>query len=84
MKNDHLINIVNLLNVPKIGPQKVLSLIAKFDDSIDYFELTEDQLCTVDGIDQKSAKSIRQYKDFDYGKRIVESSLSKNIGITFF
>lgn len=84
MKTDHLINIINLLNVPKIGPQKVLSIISKFDELINWFELSEKQLCSIDGIDQKSAKSILSYNDFDYGKRIVDKTLSLDIGITYF
>lgn len=84
MKTDHLIKIINLLNVPKIGPQKVLSIISKFDDSTNWFELSEKQLCSVDGIDQKSAKSIISYTDFDFGKRVCDNTLSLNIDITFF
>jgi len=84
MKTDHLINIINLLNVQKIGPQKVLSIIAKYDESINWFELSEKQLCSVDGIDQKSAKSILSYRDFDYGKRIVDKTLSLDIRVTYF
>lgn len=83
MKTEHLISIINLLNVPKIGPQKVLSIISKFG-SINWFELSEKELCSIDGLDQKSAKSIIGYSDFDYGKRIVEKTLSLNIDITFF
>lgn len=77
-------NIVNLLNVPKIGPQKVLAIIAKFNNTADIFNLSEKELCSVDGVDQKSAKAIRSYNDFDYAKRIVEITLSSKIKILSF
>ncbi len=33
MKIDQIVQIVNLLNIPKIGPQKVRNLVSKFIES---------------------------------------------------
>ena len=41
MENEQLINIFNLLNVPKIGPQKVLALISKFQTKDNILLLSE-------------------------------------------
>ena len=84
MDHNQLIQTVNLLNVPKIGPQKVLSLLSKFSNFDNLFSMSEKELCSAEGIDQKSAKAIKAYTDFDYGKRIVDNTLSSGIEIVAF
>ena len=79
MKIDQIAAIFNLLNVPKIGPQKVRNLVSKFNAPESIFSLTERELCCVEGIDQKSAKAIRSYKDFDIGKKLINKTISYNI-----
>ncbi len=79
MKIDQIAGIFNLLNVPKVGPQKVRNLVSKFNASESIFSLTEQELCSVEGIDQKSAKAIRSYKDFDIGKKLVNKTVSCSI-----
>ncbi len=70
MKNDQIATIFNLLNVPKVGSQNVRNLVSKFNTPESIFSLTEQELCSVEGIDQKSAKAIRSYKDFDISKKL--------------
>lgn len=82
MKINQIAAIFNLLNVPKVGPQKVRNLVSKFSIPENIFSLTEQELCSVEGIDQKSAKSIRSFKNFDIGKKIAEKTISQ--GITIF
>lgn len=79
-----LINIINLLNVPKIGPQKVLALISKYKNVENYFNISERELCSIDGLEQKSVKAIKSYTDFDFGKRIVDHSNTLGIKIITF
>jgi len=57
MNNSHFAAIFNILCVPKIGSQKVRSLVSKFTDANGIFSISEKELCSVDGIDQKSAKN---------------------------
>jgi DNA processing protein len=79
MKIDQIAAIFNLLNVPKVGPQKVRNLVSKFNTPESIFLLTEQALCSVEGIDQKSAKAIRSFKDFDIGKKLVNKIVSYGI-----
>ena len=62
MKIDQIVAIFNLLNVPKVGPQKVRNLVSKFNIPENIFSLTEQELCSVEGIDKKSAKAILSFK----------------------
>ncbi|MEE9573516.1 MAG: DNA-processing protein DprA [Candidatus Neomarinimicrobiota bacterium] len=81
MKIDQLAAILNLLNVPKIDPQKVRNLVSKFNIPESIFSLTEQELCGVEGIDQKSAKAIRSFNDFDIGKKLAGKTISYGITI---
>ena len=51
MNIDQIVAIFNLLNVPKVGPQKVRNLVSKFNTPKSIFSLTEQELCSVEGID---------------------------------
>lgn len=82
MKIDQIVAIFNLLNVPKVGPQKVRNLVSKFNTPVSIFSLTEQELCSVEGIDQKSAKAIRSFKDFEIGEKLADKTISQ--GITIF
>jgi len=81
MKIDQIAAIFNLLNVPKVGPQKVRNLVSKFKVPESIFSLSELELCSVKGIDQKSAKAIRSFKHFDIGKKLVKQTISRSITI---
>ena len=80
MKNDNIETVVNLLNIPKVGPHKVRNLVSKFKSPKSIFSLTEKELCSVEGIDRKSAKEIRNFNNYDIGKKLVDKTLS--LGIT--
>lgn len=84
MENEQLIDIINLLNVPKIGPQKVLALFSKIQTEDNIFSLSEREICSVEGIDQKSVKAILRYNDFDFGKRLIENTIKSKINILTF
>ncbi len=82
MKIDQIAAIFNLLNVPKVGPQKVRNLVSKFNIPENIFSLTEHELCRVEGIDQKSAKAIRSFKDFKIGEKLAEKTILRGITIS--
>jgi len=84
MKSNLIIALLNLLNVRKIGPQKIRNLTTKYNDIEQIFSLSITELCSVDGIDQKSAQAILAYKDFDFGKKLFEETQKKNINIVCF
>ncbi|MBU0528359.1 DNA-processing protein DprA [bacterium] len=81
MKIDQIVAIFNLLNVPKVGPQKVRNLVSKFNTPESIFSLSEQELCSVEGIDQKSAKAIRSFKDFEIGEKLAKETISYGISI---
>lgn len=81
MKIEQIAAIFNLLNVPKIGVQKVRNLVSKINSPEKIFSLSEQELCSIEGIDQKSARAIRSYKDHDTGKRLVDKTVSHNMAI---
>ena len=81
MNNNQITAIFNLLSVPKIGSQKVRNLVSKFTKANEIFSLSEQELCSVDGIDQKSAKAIRAFKKFEIGEKLVEKTISSGMKI---
>jgi len=51
---------------------------------INPFELSIKELCTVNGIDKKSAQQIKNYKDFDFGIQELEAAAKSRISIVSF
>ena len=80
----NLVNLINLLNVPKIGQQRIRLLVSHLGLDINPFELSIKELCTVNGIDKKSAEQIKKYSDFDFGIRELETTIQKGISIVSF
>jgi len=80
----NLVNLINLLNVPKIGQQRIRLLVSYLGLDINPFELSIKELCTVNGIDKKSAEQIKKYSDFDFGIRELETTIQKGISIVSF
>ena len=69
MKYNSLIRILNLLSVKGVGPQRVRFIISHFGVNTDYFTLSSEALCKAPGIDLKTARSVRQFSEWDYGKK---------------
>ena len=80
----NFVNLINLLNVPKIGQQRIRLLVSYLGLDINPFELSIKELCTVNGIDKKSAEQIKKYSDFDFGIRELETTIQKGISIVSF
>lgn len=72
MKTSTLSYLINLLNVSKIGPKRVRTLILDNPDIESIFSLSEKELCKSEGIDQRLAQEIRSYTHFDYGQKEIE------------
>ena len=72
------------MNVPKIGRHRVRLLVSNMGMDITPFELSIKELCTVNGIDKKSAQQIKNYKDFDYGIQELEAATKFGISIVSF
>ncbi|MFQ6112630.1 MAG: DNA-processing protein DprA [bacterium] len=52
-------DILRLLSIPGIGPSRIRALIGRFRTTSDVFQVSVDELSSVDGIDQKTARSIK-------------------------
>ena len=80
----NLINLINLLNVPKIGQQRIRLLISQLGSKVNPFNLSIQELCKVKGIDKRSATEIKSYSNFEYGITEFDGALEKGIKIISF
>lgn len=81
MKQNNLIQLINLLNVPKLGPQRVRNLLTHFENGYNVFDASKKELCQRSGVDIGIADNILTYKDFKFGKEEVEKAEKKNVKI---
>ncbi len=77
-------NLINLSAVPGIGPTKVRALVAHFKATSTIFQASIKELTTIDGVDYKTAKKIKEYQDFDFGKKEVEQATRLGINLINF
>ena len=70
--------------MPNIGRHRVRLLVSNMGMDINPFELSIKELCTVNGIDKKSAQQIKNYKDFDFGIQELEAAAKSRISIVSF
>ena len=70
--------------MPNIGRHRVRLLISNMCMDINPFELSIKELCTVNGIDKKTAQQIKNYTDFDFGIQELEELAKSGISIVSF
>jgi DNA processing protein len=61
--------LINLSAIPGIGATRIRALVAHFKSTEDIFNASIKQLTAVEGVEIKTAKSIKDYSDFNYGKQ---------------
>jgi len=71
--------LINLSAIPGVGATRIRALIAHFKSTENIFNASLKQLTAVDGVEIKTARSIRDYSEFDYG--IQQVTRAKNAGI---
>ncbi|NOZ74988.1 MAG: DNA-protecting protein DprA [FCB group bacterium] len=76
--------LLNLLNVPGLGPHRIRSLISAYSLETTIFNLSVQQLCLVPGIDMKLARHIKEYSKFDYGRRELDNARKLDTTIVSF
>jgi len=76
-----IIALINLLNVPKIGPKRVRTLLTDHQDIHSIFQLPEMELCKTDGIDLRLSKEIKQYSEFSFGQMEFDRAEKEGIRI---
>ncbi len=76
--------LINLSAIPGIGATRIRALIAHFKSTENIFNASIKQLTAVEGIETKTAKSIKDYSDFDFGKQQVNKAKQAEIDIIDF
>lgn len=76
--------LINLSAISGVGATRIRALIAHFKSIEDIFNASLKRLATVDGVDFKIAKSIKDYADFDYGKQQVDRAKQQGVEIIDF
>jgi len=76
--------LLNLSAVSGVGSTRIRSLVAHFKNTEDIFKSSIKALCEVDGIDAKTATSIHEYSDFQFGGQQVEKASQLGIEIITF
>jgi DNA processing protein len=82
--HSEIIALINLLNVPQLGPHRVRLLLSVFGTAEKVFTLSREELCSVEGIDIKLANAIRSYQDFEIGEREVVAAREKQVKVISF
>lgn len=77
-------HLINLGAVPGIGPTKIRALVAHFKSAGDIFQASIKELTTIDGVDYKTAKKILDYKNFEFGKKEIETADALGINLITF
>lgn len=76
--------LINLSAIPGVGATRIRALVAYFKSTEDIFNASIKQLISVDGVEIKTAKSIKDYSDFEYGTQQVNQASPKGVEIIDF
>ncbi len=76
--------IINLLQVPGLGPHRIRGMISTFSLETDFFQLSIKELCSVPDINQKTARSIKEYSRFEFSLGELERARKLNTNIVSF
>lgn len=81
MNQKNTTDLLNLLNVPGVGPNRVRNLLSVLKAPEHIWEASLVELCSIDGINQSTARAILDYSNFDYGKRQLEIAEKLNVRV---
>ena len=74
--------IINLLNVPRIGPHLVKKILAHQNQNP--FEASIKDLQAIKGIDAKAAEQIKSYRGLDFGTRELAQAQNQGISVVTY
>jgi len=77
-------DLINLLNVPQIGPTRLRKLIGTFEKTDGIFDASIKELTKVPGIDEETAISIKKAHKNNFGKKQLELIKKHNVKIITF
>ena len=78
------IQIINLLNVPRIGPHRVKKILTHLNQDQNPFEASIKDLGAIKGIDAIPAEQIRSYRDLDFGTRVLAQAQKQGISVVTY
>ncbi len=81
---DHRIQLLNLLNVPGLGPYRIRNLLTAFPADTDIFSLSLQQLCQAPGINLNLARHIKEYSKWNFGQDELNNAGKLNTSIVSF
>ena len=67
MNLNRIDSLISLLNINRVGPQKVRSLVSAHKNPAAVFSLSTREICAVNGVDLKTARAIRKAVHYDFG-----------------
>ena len=71
--------LINISAIPGVGATRIRALVAHFKSTEAIFNAPIKQLLSVDGVDIKTAKSIKAYSNFDYGKQQSQKASQEGV-----
>jgi DNA processing protein len=84
MNLNSIASLINLLNIKRVGPQKVRSLVSAHKNPAEVFSLSTHEICAVDGVDLKTAWAIRKAVHYDFGLAEVEKAQRLGVELITF
>jgi len=76
--------LIDLLAIPGVGSTRVRALVAYFKSTEAIFKASIKELSAVEGIEFKTARNIKAYRDFDYGKQQLIKAKQLGVRIVHF
>ena len=74
MEHSDICSLINLLEINGIGPQKVQALVSSYRKPSEIFSLSTKKICEVEGVKLKTARSIQNVNNHDFGLSEVEKA----------
>ena len=74
MGHSDMCSLINLLEINGIDPQKVRALVSSYRKPSEIFSLSTKEICEVEGVELKTARSIQNVKNHDFGLSEVEKA----------
>ena len=76
--------LINLAAIPNVGPTRIRALVAHFKSTEDIFKASVKELTSVNGIEFKTAKNIKDYSNFQYGEQQLKRVEKEGVEIIDF
>ena len=66
MGHSDICSLINLLEINGIGPQKVRALVSSYRKPSEILSLSTKEICEVEGVELKTARSIQNVNNHDF------------------